>query len=448
MTRTISAAATFLALVLAAPLSAELAPAVEALSLEDAVRLALQSNRGVSRANLQVERAEQRVGAARARRLPSLDLQAIAGSTLNTIRVSYPAGAFGTYPGIGPIPTADTTVESPPALSGNVNATLAQPLTQLHRIGLNTKLNEIGRDLEQARLREERAAVAAEVRGLYYGLLQAESAIRAKEEELKVYHELDRVVGEQVALEVVLRSDGLDVKARLAAEEYELQGLRGDLATARERMNSLLGRDLAHDFSLVAVPESSLEEVDLQLALSRAMETRPDLAQARLSVEQADTDRRLKKAESIPDLSLAVTYYSFVNVDLIPRSIAVAGLQLKWEPFDWGRRGKERAEKELQLQQARSAAQEAEDRARIDVGQRFRKLQDARLLIEARRLGREAAQEKLRIVTSRHEKDAALLKDLLDAQAALSAARAQYDQALMTFWTAKADFKKALGEEL
>jgi len=448
MTRTISAAATFLALVLAAPLSAELAPAVEALSLEDAVRLALQSNRGVSRANLQVERAEQRVGAARARRLPSLDLQAIAGSTLNTIRVSYPAGAFGTYPGIGPIPTADTTVESPPALSGNVNATLAQPLTQLHRIGLNTKLNEIGRDLEQARLREERAAVAAEVRGLYYGLLQAESAIRAKEEELKVYHELDRVVGEQVALEVVLRSDGLDVKARLAAEEYELQGLRGDLATARERMNSLLGRDLAHDFSLVAVPESSLEEVDLQLALSRAMETRPDLAQARLSVEQADTDRRLKKAESIPDLSLAVTYYSFVNVDLIPRSIAVAGLQLKWEPFDWGRRGKERAEKELQLQQARSAAQEAEDRARIDVGQRFRKLQDARLLIEARRLGREAAQEKLRIVTSRHEKDAALLKDLLDAQAAVSAARAQYDQALMTFWTAKADFKKALGEEL
>lgn len=449
-TRTISAAAAVVVLALAAPVSAQTpdAPAPAILTLDDAVRLALQNNRSVSRAVLQVERAEQKVGAARARRLPSLELQAIAGSTLNTIRVSYPAGAFGSYPGIGPIPAEDTTVESPPSVSGNVSATLAQPLTQLHRIGLNTKLNEIGRDIEQAKLKEERAAIVAEVRGLYYGLAQMESALKAKEEELQVYHELDRLVGEQVKVEVALRSDGLDVKARLAAQEYELRGLKGDLATGRERMNYLLGRDLAQEFSLAAVPETSLEEVDLPVALSRALERRPDLAQARLAVDQADTDRRLKKAESIPDLSLAVTYYSFVNVDLLPRNVALAGLQLKWEPFDWGRRGKERAEKELQVQQARSTAQEAEDRARLDVAQRFRKLQEARLLVEARRLGREAAQEKLRIVTRRHQQDAALLKDLLDAQAAVSAAFAQYDQALTTFWTAKADFQKAIGEEL
>ena len=435
-------------LALAAPGSTETLPATpDVLTLEEALTLALQNNRSVGRAALQVERAERRVGAARARRLPTLEFQATAGTTLNTIRVSYPGGAFGTFPGIGPIPAEDTVVEAPPSLSGNVNATLSQPLTQLHRIGLNTKLNEIGRDIEQEKLREERAAIAAEVRRLYYGLLQTESTLHAKEEQVRVYQELDRVVGHQVAVEVALRSDGLDVKARLATEEYELLGLQGDLATGKEQMNNLLGRDLAHDFSLVAVPETSFEEVNLPAAIALALKHRPDLAQARLAVKQADTDRRMKKAESIPDLSLVVSYYTFVNVDLLPRNVALAGVQLKWEPFDWGRRGKEQAEKALQVEQARSTAQEAEDRARIDVAQRFRKVQETRLLVETERLGREAAREKLRVATSRHREDAALLKDVLEAQATMSGAQAQYDRALLTFWTAKADFQKAIGEE-
>jgi outer membrane protein TolC len=51
-------------------------------------------------------------------------------------------------------------------------------------------------------------------------------------------------------------------------------------------------------------------------------------------------------------------------------------------------------------------------------------------------------------VASRHRQEAALLKDVLDAQAAMSAAHARYDRALLTFWTAKADFQKAIGEEL
>jgi outer membrane protein len=423
-------------------------PAAEVLTVEQAVTLALRNNRSVGVAALEVERAEQRVGAARARRLPNLELQATAGTTLNPIRVSYPAGAFGSYPGIGPIPAGDTVVTAPRALSGNINATLSQPLTQLHRIGLNTKLNELGRDAERQKLRAERAAVVAEVRRLYYELLQAESAIHAEEELVRVYRELDRVVSEQVRAEVALRSDGLDVKSRLVAEESRLEGLRGDLATGKERMNDLLGRDLEHEFGVVAVAESSPEEGDLPAAVASALARRPDLAEARLAVEQADTDRRMKKAESIPEVSLAVTYYSFVNVDLLPRNIAIAGVQLKWEPFDWGRKGKERAEKQLQVQQAQGRAQQAESQARIEVAHRFRKLREARLSLEAQRLGRESAEEALRVVTARHGQEAALLKDVLQAQAKATSVQAQYDQALSTFWTAKADFQQAIGEEL
>jgi outer membrane protein len=127
--------------------------------------------------------------------------------------------------------------------------------------------------------------------------------------------------------------------------------------------------------------------------------------------------------------------------------VAIVGLQLKWEPFDWGRRGKEKAEKELQVEQAKSGAREAESRVRLEVAHAFRKLGEARLLLQAQRLGRDAAQERLRVVTLRNRQEASLLKDVLEAQASTSAAHAQYDQALMTYWTARADFRKALGEE-
>ena len=429
----------------ASPQTPPAAPAV--LTLDEAIALALKDNRGIAMAAMQVEQAERRLAAARTRRLPNLEVHAMAGTTLNPIRISFPAGSFGSFPATGPIPSTDTVVEAPRAISGNVNATLAQPLTQLHRIGLNTKLNELNRENEREKLRAQRATTVAEVRRLYYGLLQIESAIHAKEDEVGAYRELDRVVARQVEVEAALQADGLQVKAKLATGEYELAGLRGDLATGKEQMNLLLGRDLAQDFSLAAVPETAVEEADLPSAIARALERRPDLAQARLAVDQADTDRRLKKAESIPEVSLAVSYYSFVNVDLLPRSIAQVGLQLKWEPLDWGRRGKERAEKALKVDQARSAARQAEDRARIDVAQNFRTLQESRLLVAAERLGREAAQEKLRVVTVRHQKDASLLKDVLEAQAALSGAQAKHDRALLTFWTAKADFQRAIGEE-
>ena len=60
---------------------------------------------------------------------------------------------------------------------------------------------------------------------------------------------------------------------------------------------------------------------------------------------------------------------------------------------------------------------------------------------------RDAEQRRLREVTDRYNQKAALLADLLQQQAAVSQAEAQYQQALAGFWTARADFEKAIGEK-
>jgi outer membrane protein TolC len=49
--------------------------------------------------------------------------------------------------------------------------------------------------------------------------------------------------------------------------------------------------------------------------------------------------------------------------------------------------------------------------------------------------------------TRRRKQDAALVTDALQAQADMTAAGARYDSALATYWTARADLQKAIGEE-
>lgn len=422
-------------------------PGAEILTLDYALELAREANRSIRDATLQVERSESQVGAAKARRWPSLDLQVLAGKTIAPVQFSFPAGSFGTFPATGPIPAEETVLEAPTTPSAYVNATVAQPLSQLYKINLGVKVRELSRDIDRERLRDQRASVASEVKRLYYALLQTRSALTAAEEQVRTCRELARVVSEHVRRETALPADRLDAEAGLAAAEYKALVLRNDVATRKEQMNDLLGRELPRDFTPVPPPEGPLDGADLETALARALERRPDLRQARLQVDQADADRRLKKADSIPDLSLALTYFTFANVDLLPRNVAQLGLQLKWQPLDWGRRGKELAEKTLQLEQARNGAREAEDRVRIDVASRFRKLQEARLLLEASRLARDSARERLRVATDRHQAEAALLKDVLSAQSAFGDADAHYQQALLGLWTASADLDRAMGEE-
>jgi outer membrane protein TolC len=74
-------------------------------------------------------------------------------------------------------------------------------------------------------------------------------------------------------------------------------------------------------------------------------------------------------------------------------------------------------------------------------------LQQARALVDVTRLTQETEREKLRVVINEYPLKAALLKDVLQEQAAEADANNQYQQALLGFWIAKADFEKALGGE-
>src|SRR5215469_6042548 len=178
-----------------------------------------------------------------------------------------------------------------------------------------------------------------------------------------------------------------------------------------------------------------------------ALSQRPEIREAEINVDKANTDRKKAKADYIPDINAAFHYMTPINTEILPTNIASVGLELSWEPFEWGRRKDDVKQKEITVDQAGLKLKQAHSQVLLDVNNHFRKLSQSRAALEVAVAARDAAREKLREVNDQYRTEAVLLTDVLKQHAAVANADHDYEEALLSFWSAKAEFEKALGEE-
>jgi len=417
------------------------------LTLDDAVSLALKNNRLVKNSALEAQKFDFRVSTARSRRLPQFQFAVLGGELMNSADFTFPAGAFGTFPGTGPIPATKTEIHSPVRFATFINASINEPLIQQYKIALGIRATELGRDIAKEDVRAERQKIAANVRDAYFNLVATQEGIEAAAQEVKTLEEAQRLTARYRAQETVLKADALEVDARLAKSRYDLSVAENSLVTQREHLNELLGRDLDTPFRVNPMLEEEPTDLTLNSARQRASQNRPEVRQAHLKERQAEYDRRIAKADYLPDLYLSVQYLGLNNIAVLPQNVGVGGFLLTWEPFDWGRRRNKVAEKTKTVEQARNGIQETESQIAVEIGMKYRKWQEAALLLKASRISHEAAAEQLRVATNKYKEQAALIKDLLQAQAQSTGANSQYEQALSSYWSALADLRRAMGEE-
>ena len=423
------------------------APAPERLSLDAALATAVRNNRELKNAILEVDKSENRLAAGKTERYPYFKVGLEQSYLLAPLDLTFDKGAFGTFPGTGPIPDKETTIRTPTGWMTMISAGVTQPIAGLYRIGIGVDRLEVGRDIARELLRGQRLSVINDVKRSYYGALQTEASLEATEESIGFYRELLRVVEGNVRQQKALPVDALDVKARLTRAEYSALTLRNSLITRKEELNQLIGRDIDTAFLLVPVSEATPLETDLAVARGRALSRRPEITGGQLRIKEAEYAIKMKQAEYIPDVNLVLRYFSPVTADTLPKHIAYAGIELSWDVFDWGRKKQQREELQRTLAQATNKLADIEPQVVREVNAAHRKLQEARSLLEVTRLTLETEREKLRVMLNRYAQQVVLLKDTLQAQTAVADANQQYQQALLGFWMARADFERAVGEE-
>ena len=417
------------------------------LTLDDAVSIALENNRLVKNSSLEARKFDFRVDTAKSRRLPQFQFAVLGGELLQPFNFNIPAGTLGSYPGTGPIPSTNSNIHTPAQFVTLTTAAFDEPVSQQYKIHLGIRATELAREISREDVRAERQEIASEVRNAYFNFVATQAGIVATREAVKTMEEARRVTAKYQREQTVLRADALEVDARLAKAQYDLSVAENGLETQREHLNQLLGRDLTTSFRVDFMPETEAEDLTLQVARDRAEKSRPEIRQAQLKQKQAEYDRRIAKAEYLPDLSVSVRYLGMNNVSFVPGNVGVAGFLFSWEPFDWGRRRNAVSEKTKTLEQARNGIAETESQIAVEVGVKYRKWNEAALLLKASRTAQEAAAERFRVTGGKYKEQAALIKDLLEAQARKSEADYQYQQALSSYWGALADLRRAMGGE-
>ncbi len=420
----------------------------EQLTLDHALDVALGENTQVKNSALDTSRSDDDVDAARTLRLPRLNLYVLGSQQVAPLDFNFARGSLGTLPGVGPIPNEDVSISTPRKPTAVIVGQAQQPLSQLYKINLGIKQLELRGTIASERERLQRATTAEAVKLAYFGVLRNQAGTRALDESIAFLRELDRETARRADEGEVLPSTSLEVKARLAKAESDATALRNLLETQREQLNQLLGRPVDTSFEVVEVPSPTAAEGDLAEARRRAVARRPEIRMADLGVDAARLQIRVKKSEYIPDVGVGLTYISPQNFNsIVPKTFLSAGLIVSWDVFDWGKRRSEIRSSKIDAEKAQNAAGDARDQVLIDVGDKWRRVQQTRTALGAADVARETAKENLRVALARFEYAAATKSDVLQAQAGLAQAENDYQQALLALWSATAALQRAMGEE-
>jgi len=419
----------------------------DVLTLDRAIELARANNRETKRANFDIDKQREASAEASTFYYPRFDTYLLGTQLLGPLNFTIATGQLGTYPSTGPIPGNDINLHTPARPIAIASITATQPITQIPRIRFSVAEQRLNEDLSRQTYSQRDQQLVSDVRRAYYSLLQSQSQAESQRATIQSLEEFDHLTERRLQERAVLKADSLRVKAEEAKARYQLMVIEDALSDRKESLNRLLGRDLLVEFSVQPVSSALPEELDLQAARKLALAQRPEIRIASIRKSQANLETRIEKTRYLPDISVQANYLTTAGISFLPQNVGAVGALLTWQPWDWGQKRHNIAQKVIAEHEAVLTEEDARDQVLLDVDSQFRKLREARVQLAVAEGARNAEQERLRNQTDAYAQQAILLSALLQQQASLATTEDQYRQALLAFWTARADFARALGEE-
>ncbi len=418
---------------------------VKRLTVAEALSLAAEHSPALASRRAGLEAADHRWSASTARLLPKLSLN------VRYTRLSYVAPGEITLPFSLPNQPTPDPIRLGDAIENQFasSVVLEQPLfTGLTLI--NTRAAAQHATTAAAELvRQEAQDLALRTEETYFGLLKARQLLEVTEQSNKALTaHLERL--ERLAREGA--STPLDVsrtRTRLAALRVQRLQAQATEAVAQQGLLTLLG--LEADVTLVLTPDLDAEnEVPQQELLAQA-QGRPDLAAARAQAEVKEAQARAAAGGLWPQVVLrAAAQFDSPNQRYFPLRNEFnpswdASVVLAWTAWDWGATWHTHRAAALDAVAARHWVAQLEDAVRSDVERR-------RLEVTTAAARRSASAEAVDVAAQSLERAQRLCDagqapciGVLDAEAELTALRAEWVQARVDQRLAGSQLRRAIG---
>jgi outer membrane protein TolC len=321
-----------------APADAKAGP-VSRISIEDAVRLALEQN-----LSLQVQRLDPQIQGLNIDLIKTAWTPVVSGTFSNASSTNPVSGYFAgatnalTNARFGATAQAEqllpwganynvtwnnnraksnSVYDSPnPALGSMLGASYTQPLLRNFTVDSTRQqllISKKNREMTDVQLRQTVVTTVRQVKYAYWNLAYALGNLKVQQQSLDIARESLRNNKSRVGIGTMAPIDIVEAEAEVARNEEAVIIAEAQITRAEDALRALIFDPKNPEFwettfDLTDPPAFRAQDVDLNAAVKRALENRTDLVNMRKSLEAADINIRYFKNQILPDLNVRAGY--------------------------------------------------------------------------------------------------------------------------------------------
>lgn len=414
----------------------------QAVTLEEAVRAALEANPDIEAAQTRIQNARGMLQQVLSGYYPWLNASAQYGRSDN------PPQAFMMTLNQRNLNVMDPTFNpNEPDDTENLRASLTLQW-RLFDWGRREADREMARwGIEAAREMEEatRNQLVYEVVRAYYSVLQAAAFAEVQSEAARSIEESLRIAQERYRAGSAMKTDVLNLETQLAQAREDLIRAENGRQLALAALNTVIGVPLATKENIQA-PWETDEPPPIPTVAPDAVEQRPELRAARITTRMKEWALRKAQRDYGPTLSLfASSDWDTQPITDFEQSYMV-GAMAELNLFDGFRKRGARATALADAKEARAAERKARDQLQLDLAQAQLRAEEAMERLEVTHKNLQSAREALRITREQYEQGAADIALLLQAQVGVTAMLTRHAAARYDYLIALANLERALGK--
>jgi outer membrane protein len=203
-----------------------------------------------------------------------------------------------------------------PLLQSGLSMNVSQPLVRdlfIDNARLQLSTSRTNRDIADTRLRENLVHTTANVKSAYWNLVSARATVETRQSALALAQELARVNKAKVDVGQSPPLDLVSAQAEVAADQEQLIIAQTAVKEAEDRLRILIfdtsDRSVWNvTLDLVDSPPVGTVAVDADAAVTNALRDRADLVRARRDIENAQAGLKFAGNQRLPDVRLNASY--------------------------------------------------------------------------------------------------------------------------------------------
>jgi outer membrane protein TolC len=420
-------------------------PAARRITLPEAVQLALKHNHVVRIAGYKVEEKERAKDVVRSAYFPILRNDSNVLRVTDTQFIGIPEGSLGTLGGI-PLPSRSVILNQGGHTFLTSGTSLTQPLTELLKVKPANDIAAAELNATRDKARQTENAVALKVHQLYYRVLIAQAHREAAQARIRANETLQTERLAQVKYGSTLEEEAIESRAQSLEAKQDALSTELQLSDLTMQLDDAIGLPLTTPLVLDAAVQQVGEVCERQECLTAALQSHPEIVEARAEIDKASAAVRLAKRQYLPEVEAFARYSYQDNVPFLARNFGTFGVHLGYDLFDGGRRNAAIGEHKAQLAQAEENLARVKEEVEFRVQAAYNKLERTRQMVKVSDELMALRQESRRVFTQQVQEGAALRSQAETAAARELDAKTLLLQSQLDYIQARDEMIEAMGQ--